>query len=559
MTGLYVNHMNNVAHNILAMNAGRQLNITNKNKAKNTEKLSSGYRINRACDDAAGLSISEKMRRQIRGLSQGVRNTQDGASVCQVADGALAEVSEMLHRMTELSVQSANGTNSDTDRQAIQQEISQIKQEIERIGDTTEFNTRKLFTGQIGTTVIPAVCEPCTAGNLSVSGTTTDIIAGEYSISAGASGFSINNDNFTWSDFKNGNNTFNDVPIAGGTYTFDYHGFTLSMTVDNNAKLDDVIGKLDKASFTTKADPVKYVNKIETIAASGKVACKTPLPEDYKVSIYLEKKSDGLYGCLSYNGMRGTAEKITPYRTNTGISTIHFGGNENGTIYQISDANPFDGGVSVELNFKASCTDDDIYNTLNGATLKLQYNSSLGGGVNNGYDIIGIKSNPPQIVVPSSPVLSEIKQTGYNGKVIKPEQTVYSDQNLSLWIQSGCEAKDGMFLEIDHMNTTLLGIKDVDVSTADGASKALDAISGALEKVSANRSKIGAQQNRLEHTMANENNTVENTTAAESRIRDTDMSEEMVEFSKNMILDNVGQAMLAQANKSVEGVLSLLG
>lgn len=551
--------MNNVAHNILAMNAGRQLNITNKNKAKNTEKLSSGYRINRACDDAAGLSISEKMRRQIRGLSQGVRNTQDGASVCQVADGALAEVSEMLHRMTELSVQSANGTNSDTDRQAIQQEISQIKQEIERIGDTTEFNTRKLFTGQIGTTVIPAVCEPCTAGNLSVSGTTTDIIAGEYSISAGASGFSINNDNFTWSDFKNGNNTFNDVPIAGGTYTFDYHGFTLSMTVDNNAKLDDVIGKLDKASFTTKADPVKYVNKIETIAASGKVACKTPLPEDYKVSIYLEKKSDGLYGCLSYNGMRGTAEKITPYRTNTGISTIHFGGNENGTIYQISDANPFDGGVSVELNFKASCTDDDIYNTLNGATLKLQYNSSLGGGVNNGYDIIGIKSNPPQIVVPSSPVLSEIKQTGYNGKVIKPEQTVYSDQNLSLWIQSGCEAKDGMFLEIDHMNTTLLGIKDVDVSTADGASKALDAISGALEKVSANRSKIGAQQNRLEHTMANENNTVENTTAAESRIRDTDMSEEMVEFSKNMILDNVGQAMLAQANKSVEGVLSLLG
>ena len=137
--------MNIVAHNMFAMNASRQLDITNKNKAKNTEKLSSGYRINRASDDAAGLSISEKMRKQIRGLSQGVRNTQDGVSVCQVADGALAEVSDMLHRITELSVQSANGTNSDTDRQAIQKEISQIKQEIERIGDTTEFNTRKLF------------------------------------------------------------------------------------------------------------------------------------------------------------------------------------------------------------------------------------------------------------------------------------------------------------------------------------------------------------------------------------------------------------------------------
>lgn len=139
--------MNIVAHNLFAMNASRQLNITNKNKAKNTEKLSSGYRINSASDDAAGLSISEKMRRQIRGLSQGVRNTQDGVSVCQVADGALAEVSEMLHRMTELSVQSANGTNSDADRQAIQKEISQIKQEIDRIGDTTEFNERKIFDG----------------------------------------------------------------------------------------------------------------------------------------------------------------------------------------------------------------------------------------------------------------------------------------------------------------------------------------------------------------------------------------------------------------------------
>lgn len=289
-----VNRMNIVAHNMFAMNASRQLNITNKNKAKNTEKLSSGYRINRAFDDAAGLSISEKMRRQIRGLSQGVRNTQDGVSVCQVADGALAEVSEMLHRMTELSVQSANGTNSDTDRQAIQQEISQIKQEIGRIGDTTEFNTRKLFTGQIGTTVIPAVCEPCTSSNLSVSGSPTDTTAMKYSMSANTAGFSINSDKFAWSDFKSGSNTLNDVPIAGGTYTFDYHGFTLSLTVDNNAKKEDIIGKLDGASFATKADPIQYVNKIDTISASGKVACKTPLPDDYKVSIHLEKKSDGL-------------------------------------------------------------------------------------------------------------------------------------------------------------------------------------------------------------------------------------------------------------------------
>lgn len=135
--------MNIVAHNILAMNANRQFNITSKDKAKSTEKLSSGYRINRASDDAAGLSISEKMRRQIRGLSQGVENTQDGVSLCQVADGALAEVSDMLHRITELSIKSANGTNSPSDRQAIQDEIGEILQEIDRIGETTKFNEQK--------------------------------------------------------------------------------------------------------------------------------------------------------------------------------------------------------------------------------------------------------------------------------------------------------------------------------------------------------------------------------------------------------------------------------
>ena len=159
-----------IAHNIFAMNAQRQLNIVTKNKEKTTEKLSSGYRINRAADDAAGLSISEKMRRQIRGLSQGIKNTEDGVSLCQVADGALAEVSDMLHRITELSIKSANGTNSDEDRKAIQQEISQIMQEIDRIGDTTEFNERKIFGGGEPSKKY----KPLTVSPINITGTTTD-------------------------------------------------------------------------------------------------------------------------------------------------------------------------------------------------------------------------------------------------------------------------------------------------------------------------------------------------------------------------------------------------
>ena len=140
-----------IAHNLGAMNAQRQYNIVTNRKVKSSEKLSSGYKINRAADDAAGLSISEKMRRQIRGLTQGVENTQDGVSLCQVADGALAEVNDMLHRITELSVKSANGTNSEQDRQYIQEEINQILQEIERIGDTTTFNEQKIFSGSTNT------------------------------------------------------------------------------------------------------------------------------------------------------------------------------------------------------------------------------------------------------------------------------------------------------------------------------------------------------------------------------------------------------------------------
>ena len=136
-----------ISHNLVAMNARRQLNITTGNQAKTMERLSSGYRINRAADDAAGLAISEKMRRQIRGLTQGVRNTQDGVALCQVADGALAEVDEMLHRITELSVKAANGTNTPEDRQYIQEEIHELVAEIDRIGDTTTFNERPVFQG----------------------------------------------------------------------------------------------------------------------------------------------------------------------------------------------------------------------------------------------------------------------------------------------------------------------------------------------------------------------------------------------------------------------------
>ena len=312
-----------VQHNLQAMNANRMLNITTGSQSKSAEKLSSGYRINRAADDAAGLSISEKMRKQIRGLDQASTNAEDGVSAVQTAEGALTEVHSMLQRMNELAVQASNGTNSKTDRDAIQSEIDQLTTEIDRVAETTKFNETYLLKG-------------------------------------------------------------------------DANGATKKM--------------------------------------------------------YLEAHDAGLKGKLTDNG--------------------------DGT-------------------FKISLAQTEVAE-------KLNFNLNVG-----------------------------------------------SDADMTNKIN----------VNIETMNSSYLGIKGLNVSddTGVGATYAVDAIADALQKVSDQRSSLGAVQNRLEHTIANLDNVVENTTSAESRIRDVDMAEEMVEYSKNNILAQAGQSMLAQANQATQGVLSLLG
>ena len=312
-----------VQHNMQAMNANRMLNITTGSQSKSAEKLSSGYRINRAADDAAGLSISEKMRKQIRGLDQASTNAEDGVSAVQTAEGALTEVHSMLQRMNQLAVQSANGTNSETDRKAIQDEIDQLTTEIDRVAETTKFNESYLLKG-------------------------------------------------------------------------DANGATKKM--------------------------------------------------------YLEAHDAGLKGKLTDNG--------------------------NGT-------------------FKISLAQTEVAEKL----------------------------------------------------------------NFNLHVGSDADMTNKINVNIETMNSSYLGIKGLNVTDETGVSAtyAVDAIADALQKVSDQRSTLGAVQNRLEHTIANLDNVVENTTSAESRIRDVDMAEEMVEYSKNNILAQAGQSMLAQANQATQGVLSLLG
>jgi flagellin len=550
--------MNVVAHNLFAMNSNRMLGINSKNKAKSMEKLSSGYKINKGADDAAGLSISEKMRRQIRGLSKGVENTQDGVSLCQVADGALAEVNDMLHRITELSVKSANGTNSEADRQAIQEEINGLLREIDRIGDTTKFNERKIFSDNntkyddFETKYIPP-----TISSLSVRGTPTDTVAMTYKISADENGFSINNDNFTWNEFSNGINTLAESPIAQGTYNFDYRGFTLSLSANENATLDDLIKRTDGASFSTN---VGYSYKTTAIGGelswneldkTVNIGTYSNLPSNGKLTLYVDnnrqiwlQKDDGS-NITGYN-----LAKVSITKEN-----YHAGDRE---FLRITDGGNGFSGPWIYIEFTEDTTKEEYLDMVNGATISfdvdsVRYNNTLGKYF---FKATEIELSPAKVKT-SDLALSSINQTAYKGIPID-EDILSNIPHQNIWIQSGCDSGDGLYLEIDKMNTDILGIDDIDVSTEEGANNALKIIDNALEKVSSNRSKIGAQQNRLEHIIVNEENIIENTTSAESRIRDADMADEMVKFSNINILEQVSQSMLAQANQSQQGVLNLL-
>ena len=402
-----------VQHNMQAANANRMLNVTTSAQSKSTEKLSSGYKINRAADDAAGLSISEKMRKQIKGLDRASTNAQDGVSAVQTAEGALTEVHSMLQRMNELATQSANGTNSTTDRKAIQDEVDQLTKEIDRVSATTKFNETYLLKGDTKT---------ADKASFMKSG---------YAIANGVTLY---------------------VEGDAGKTALDQN--TLKAALDAGKKVyKDGAGK---ATLAVKDTDYAYVTKLydETgKALSAEDALKA-----------IAKKPD--------------------------------------TKFYANDKGKAAGGFEVK-----------------GAT------STYDEATNKGY----------------------IQQFDVNGKL-----------SFNLHVGADSSTDNKISVDIDSMSAAGIGVKGLKVDTEEDATGAIDRISDAIQKVSSQRSSLGAVQNRLEHTINNLDNVVENTTSAESRIRDTDMAKEMVNYSKNNILAQAGQSMLAQANQSNQGVLSLL-
>ena len=461
-----------VQHNLTAMNSNRMLGLTTASQAKSTEKLSSGYKINRAADDAAGLSISEKMRKQIRGLTQASNNAQDGISTVQTAEGALNEVQDMLQRMNELAVKSANGTNSETDRSYIQNEIDQLVTEIDRVSETTKFNETYLLKGNAEGKV------GSTKNSVAVVGTETAKLTEGMKVNAG------------------------------------------------DVTLGTVGAKIDNTTDKVATDP--------TIADSNAL-------KNSAVANALNKSQTGEI-TLTYAAAKDT---WTMNDGTTDVGTL--------TTEQLKKAG---------INITVTAADDTKKFKLQ---KELTANDKLAdSGVT--YDATQVSATDLKGSAFGSEVKATIKVDDAGTATIEAYDANYVPNALKLDLHVGADSTSNnkISLEIQSMSAKGIGLLDangelrVDGKDSTNADKAIDTIANAIQRVSTQRSALGAVQNRLEHTINNLDNVVENTTSAESAIRDTDMATEMVKYSNNNILSQAGQAMLAQANQSNQGVLSLL-
>ncbi len=533
-----------VQHNMSAMNANRMLGVTSSSLSKSTEKLSSGYRINRAADDAAGLSISEKMRSQIRGLNKASANAQDGISLIQTAEGALNESHSILQRMRELSVQASNGTETDDDREAVQKEISQLQEELTRISSTTEFNTMKLLDGSQG---------------------------GSSSTTSSGPKFGVI-----------------DSTLDGALVTSNVAGIKVATAASTDTKVGQETAIWDDAGTTLKLNlsknKVYTQDEIDDIIANAKQedSSATAAPAEVKVTLkngIFNADADTTDGKATAAGAKAASNDATVTGF-VGADTIKFTANKygaefNDTVFKFA----FDKETGKEEVETTTAITTDAANKITAG----EYTIHLAAGKEYtaediedilktaGFDfdvtLSGATPDQPNTLFATSGATTVDDITMNAGAGLGSEKALWGQDgydsvssNAGITLQIGANEGQTMSFSIDDMSARSLGVdgNKIDIATQSGAQKATTTIDAAIKKVSAQRSKLGAVQNRLEHTIANLDTAAENTQTSESRIRDTDMASEMVVYSKNNILLQAGQSMLAQANQSNQGVLSLL-
>jgi flagellin len=500
-----------INHNLMALNTHRQLGIGNAMASKSMEKLSSGLRINRAGDDAAGLAISEKMRAQIRGLNQASRNAQDGISMVQTAEGALQETQAILQRMRELAVQSSNDTNVNIDRQSIQNEVDQLAQEITRIANNTEFNNQKLLNGGINSNNI-----------------------GEVSFHIGANSDQSLNLSISAMDAQS-------LGVARDKTTATLSGNTDVTAVDLDATLGSAI--TNGTTITLSA------NATAATATTGAVG---------GITLTTTGNTSELNGyTITYaDGGDGAAASVAFDAAN---KTFTITGDFNDT----DTTGSFTSGTDVATALNAVLTANGFTAQVSGAGT-----GSAATGGTSGTFTGGIGSGEVELTLTAGATTETIVVDNTATSVSFKDAAKFKGINLTLdgslsastaaTITIGTTTARSASFSNNEKVADAVAAAGIDVSTSTSANSAITTIDKALEKVSSERSKLGAVQNRLEHSIRNLDTSAENLQAAESRIRDVDMAKEMMEFTKNNILQQAAQAMLAQAQQQPSGVLQLL-
>ena len=562
-----------INHNMNALNAHRNMGVNNTNAGKSMEKLSSGLRINRAGDDAAGLAISEKMRGQIRGLTQASRNASDGISLVQTAEGALNETTNILQRMREISVQSANSTNTETDRAALQEELNQLTTEINRIGNTTEFNTQKLLNGGAGS---------------SSSDNITD--AASASVTTGA---------FTAKNLSQKPDMEASIKVDGTTFN-----------------ISDALKKDWTAAGKGIDDVISALN--EVTAGGKKLSDVVDISEDNNKLVFTAK-STGKSSSVEISTNEDDVAKMFGYTGAANLTTNANGEGNNATVQKhgLEAANVLGNGAAIDVNkgdsFKIQVGSDsavsvkfdsakkyDVANTdanvaqaareeyvkdVNAALQKAGLSDKVEASLSNDNKLQLISKNGKDIKLTEGTVggANGIKTDTKVGNVNQVVGAGAQGAGFEVNLQIGANSGQAMNLSIGDMRAAALGITgntgqagfsstnnvtngtdtisteaSLDITNATNASKAITAIDSAMEKVSSERAKLGAVQNRLEYTISNLDNTAENLTSAESTLRDVDMAKEMMEYSKNNILSQAAQSMISQANQQPQNVLQLL-
>lgn len=541
-----------VQHNMSALNANNKMNTNVSGLKKATEKLSSGYQINRAGDNAAGLAISEKMRSQIRGLAQATRNANDGISLIQTAEGGLNETHSILQRMRELAVQSANGTyQDDTDREAIQLEVDALKSEIDRISTATEYNGMQLLDGSLAgaggnNTNYGAKYGVVDTSHTDLKGAviTSNIAGVKVTTAHAASG--KGGENAIW-DSTGKELTLN--LVEGQTYT--------QKDIDELVK--NATQSKDAGQETAPVDlTVTLKNGIMTattegstdITVAGLRATGTDAANMLKLVADGDNGGHGSSDTITFTANTygkafdtGMASKITI--NTTGVDA----GKESVTVATAADATA---GTAAEITLNLATgvkySEKDIENILKkeGFDYSVTLTDSKDtDGDADGYVYFNVAGTADVTIT--------------DGAGVGREDVAATGSGLTFQIGANGVEDQRVTLNVDDMGASALGVADCDVSTRAAANKAIEAVDAAVKKVSMQRAGLGALQNRLEYTVNNLTTTNENLTNAESQIRDTDMATEMINYTKFNILQQASQAMLAQANQQPQAVLQLLG